>query len=209
MSHLPHLDGAGTSALIPFCAFKSDPAISENPRWIQGLSFPGCSSFQPTILEGQLCYKLQLNRTSGVGKRNQLMLLLDYNEDLSIQPPLNRSRPLLNPLSLDMENSGDEEDMKAKVQVNTLSPIIGFGGGSFKLTDVKRMTTSDDFLKMSLDERECEVELYEDCRTRNLLQECGCVPQEMTTVQVRKNFQLRSFLRKGWCASRKAEIASR
>ena len=197
MSHPPHLLGVGTSALIPFCAFKSDPIISDNPQWIQGLSFPVCSSFQQTILEDQLCYKLQLNRRSGVGKKNQLLLLLDYNEDLSMQVPLNSSDSVLEPTRLNMEQKGAEEGTKAKIQVNTLSPIIGFGGGSFKLTAVKRMTATADFLKMSLDDRDCEVELYEDCRTWNLIQECGCVPSEMTAVQVYQAFSVHNFSQEG------------
>ena len=49
---------------------------------------------------------------------------------------------------------------------------------------VKRMTAKEDFLKMPLNERNCEVELYEDCRTRKLLGECNCVPLEMPGFQV-------------------------
>ena len=37
------------------------------------------------MLEGQLCYKLMLNKTSEKGKGGELMLLLDYNEDRSMQ----------------------------------------------------------------------------------------------------------------------------
>ena len=49
------------------------------------------------------------------------------------------------------------------------------------MTVVKRMTAKKDFLKMSLN---CEVESYEDCRTRNLLKECRCVPWEVPAYQV-------------------------
>ena len=52
------------------------------------------------------------------------------------------------------------------------------------MTDVKRMTAKEDFLKMPLKDRNCEVELYEDCRTRKLLEECNCVPLEMSSFQV-------------------------
>ena len=52
------------------------------------------------------------------------------------------------------------------------------------LTDVKRMTAKEDFLKMPLKDRNCEVELYEDCRTRKLLEECDCVPSEVPGFQV-------------------------
>ena len=40
------------------------------------------------------------------------------------------------------------------------------------MTAVKRMMPKSDFLKMSLKDRNCEVEEYEDCKTRNLLKEC-------------------------------------
>ena len=73
----------------------------------------------------------------------------------------------------------------AKIQINTLSPYVGFGGGSYQMSVVKRMTASDDFLKMPLKDRNCEVELYEDCRTRELLKECNCVPWELPDYEVK------------------------
>ena len=90
VSHPVHLKNMtlAPSALIPYCAFKSDLAISNNNLKLPGANFPFCSLFQPTILEGQLCYKLLLNMTSGEGKENELMLLLDYNEYLSLQTVL-------------------------------------------------------------------------------------------------------------------------
>ena len=72
----------------------------------------------------------------------------------------------------------------AKVAINTLSPYTGFGGGIYKMTDVKRMTAKKDFLRMPLKDRSCEIELYEDCRTRKLLEECNCVPSELLGFQV-------------------------
>ena len=71
VSHPPHLNGdVWRSALIPFCAFKTDLnmsqnslGISRNHLTIPGITFPLYSSF----LEGQLCYKLALNETSVQG----------------------------------------------------------------------------------------------------------------------------------------------
>ena len=63
------------------------------------------------------------------------------------------------------------------------------------MTVVKRMTAKKDFLKMSLKDRNCEVELYEDCRTRKLLKECNCVPWEVPGFKVRahpKGFKVRA-----------------
>ena len=38
---------------------------------------------------------------------------------------------------------------------------------------------------MPLKDRQCEVESYEDCRTRKLLEECNCVPWEQPGHQVK------------------------
>ena len=58
------------------------------------------------------------------------------------------------------------------------------------MTDVKRMTAKDDFLKMELKDKKCEVELYEDCRTRKLFEKCNCVPWELH----KQGFQVETFV---------------
>ena len=93
VSHPPHLTSVWSSALIPFCAYETNLNISRNRLSLPGLTFPLCSSFLPTILEGQLCSKLTLNTTSGQGKRNELMLLLDYNEERSLQTSAEENKP--------------------------------------------------------------------------------------------------------------------
>ena len=197
VSHPPHLTSAWSSALIPFCAFKGNLRIGKNIS-LPGLDYPPCSSFKPTILEGQLCYRRTLNQTSGQGKTDQLMLLLDYNEDRSIQTSLHKKEKL--------EGSRRElklgtaykalRTMEAKVQIETLSPHIGFGGGKYKMTGVKRMSAKSDFLKMDSKVRGCEVDLYEDCRANRMLEECKCTPWELAMYQVGldKNQGLSKFL---------------
>ena len=84
MTHPPHLTSAWSSAFIPFCGYKTDLEISKSlTSHLYEITYPNCSSFTPTILAGQLCFMLRLNDTSGQGKKNELMLLLDYNEDRS------------------------------------------------------------------------------------------------------------------------------
>ena len=187
VSHPPHLNKDDwNSALIPVCAFKTDLNISRNPLALPGITFPLCSSFLPTILEGQLCYKLRLNKTSGQGKRNELLLLLDYNEDRSLQTS-SRKDDISNSSkhSLNFDTAVDSiQGVSSKIHINTLSPYIGFGGGTYKMTVVKKVTAKEDFLKMPLAARKCDVELYEDCRTRKLLEECNCVPWELPSYQV-------------------------
>ena len=183
ITHPPHLHGETQtgSSFLPFCAYKTNMTISEPEVWLPNLSFPICTSFKPTILEGQLCYKIQVNAASGMGNENELALLVDYQEELSIhasskqEKKHNENSALLN---IKAAHSANTE--AAKVHIDTLSSFIGFGGGNYEMTVVKRMTAKEDFLKMPLKERNCEVELYENCRTRKLLDECNCVPWELS-----------------------------
>ena len=151
------------------------------------MALPLCSSFVPTILEGQRCYKLELKELSDKGKRNELMLLLDYNDDLSLRTSPKREGSG----DVAKENINFDTDVEslqrvsAKIHINTLSPYTGFGGGIYSMTGVKRMTASSDFLRMPWKDRNCEVESYDDCRTRKLLEQCNCVPWLVPGFQVR------------------------
>ena len=130
-----------------------------------------------------------MNMPSGQGKETELMLLIDYNEDRSLQVSAIKDESEENALSgnwtLNFGTAVESiQGSVAKVVINTLSPYTGFGGGIYKMTDVKRMTAKEDFLKMPLKDRNCDVESYEDCRTRNLLEKCNCVPWELQGFQV-------------------------
>ena len=78
-----------------------------------------------------------------------------------------------------MDPAGDFKSQKAKIQIDSLSNYAGFGGGSYRMTSVKRMTASSAFLDMPYENRGCQVELFQDCRTRRLLEACKCVPMEV------------------------------
>ena len=199
-NHPQHLTKSRSYALIPFCAYKTDLNFSKSNIELPGVSFPVCSSFLPTILEGQLCYKLTLNKTSGQGKRNELMMLLDYNDDLSIQTFPNEtedakgSRKTLN---FDMAVESLQVN-SAKIHIDTLTPYTGFSGGIYKMTDVKKMSATSDFLKMPLKDRKCEPESYENCRTKRLVEECNCVPWEVPGFQVETSpYYIALFLQGG------------
>ena len=184
VSHPPHLISNWSSAFIPFCAYKTDLNFSRKSLHLNGTNFPLCSSFLPTVLEGQLCYKIQLNQTSGRGKGNELMLLMDYNEDRSLPVSFEKSNDVKSFFNFGTL-LGNVREVAGKVHINTLSSFNHFGGGALIMTDVKRMTATDDFLKMSLKDKKCEEEFFEDCRTRKLLEKCNCVPWEVPGFQVK------------------------
>ena len=113
------------------------------------------------------------------------MLLLDYNEDRSLQVSSKRDAVKSSNKTLNFNTAVESiQGVSAKVQIETLSSFTGFGGGIYTMTNVKKMKAKTDFLKMPLKERNCEVELYEDCRTRRLLELCKCVPWEVPAFQV-------------------------
>ena len=113
------------------------------------------------------------------------MLVLDYNEDRSLQTSSNNNEAHKREfLSATMKLGTSAERLhgsSAKVQISTLSPYTHFGGGVYTMSAVKRMTAKSDFIKMPFMDRKCMEELYENCRTRKLLEECNCVPWEVTS----------------------------
>ena len=124
--------------------------------------------------------------TSGQGKRNELLFLLDYNEDRSLQTSFEtESIDVSSNEVLNLANAVESiQGISAKLHINTLSPYVGYGGGIYTMTVVKRMRATEDFIKMSLKDRNCEVEQYESCRTRKLVEKCNCIPEEVPGYQV-------------------------
>ena len=117
------------------------------------------------------------------------MLLLDHNEDRSLQISFNKSEESVNStrtinFDTDIESI---QSVSAKVHIDTLSPYNSFGEGIYTMTVVKKMSATDDFLDMSFKERACQVELYEECRTNRLLDKCKCVPWEVPGHKVRRH----------------------
>ena len=78
---------------------------------------------------------------------------------------------------------------------------------------VKRMTAKEDFLDMPLKDRNCEVEQYEDCRTRKLMGACNCVPWEAPGFEVElhvlNSVQKLTFFRVSTSVTHKEETASK
>ena len=117
------------------------------------------------------------------------MFVLDYNEDRSLQISQEEEKAADAHISKGTMNFDaavqDIQGVSAKVYIGTLTSYKHYGGGIFTMTDVKRMKAKDAFLQMPLAQKNCEVELYEDCRTRKLLgDKCKCVPWELPDYKV-------------------------
>ena len=114
------------------------------------------------------------------------MLVLDYNTDRSLQTSSDDNQDdRFSKDTINFDTAVESiQGQSAKVHIATLSPFVGFSGGIYIMSVVKRMTAKDDFLKMPLNKKMCEVELFEDCKTKKLLEKCDCVPWEVPGYQV-------------------------
>ena len=98
------------SAFIPFCNIGNNTFFS-NSTYSETLGLPVCDMFVPTLLDGRLCYKVDMDRfeediTYQKGKGYGLNFLMDYNEDRMANVDV------------------DEEDyMKAMIYIETLGKI--------------------------------------------------------------------------------------
>ena len=162
------------SALVPFCSYQGNNSLLGQQRiGFQNLTF--CDKFQPTILEGQLCYSLdvtKLKRKAKTGKRNGLFLLLDPNPypTKSIDGRVKAAR-------------NDQESFK--VYIHTLAPHTAFGPGAYAMHTLKKMTGKSSFYQMPDSQKGCQVHSREECQTEMFLKHvktnCSCVPWTLTT----------------------------
>ena len=98
------------SALVPFCSYQEDHSLLGQERHeLQNLTF--CDKFEPAILEGQLCYSLDVKKFEGkaakTGKQSGLFLLLDPNPLQSSEGSVRATR---------------NEQESFKVYIHTLAP---------------------------------------------------------------------------------------
>ena len=74
------------SAFIPVCALAMN--LKTLGMKVNNFYYYICNKFQPTILDGSLCYKLdltELGHKTQEGPQNGLWLVLDYNDERSMR----------------------------------------------------------------------------------------------------------------------------
>ena len=157
------------SAFIPFCAYQSNMSLLGETMKGSNLTF--CKQFQPIVLEGQLCYTLNIEAI-GVksyieGKRGRLLLALD---------PGNVSDNLA---------GNDEDEPPFKIYVHTLSYFTDHRAGTYTMKSLKYMKGTKSFKAMPENQKRCQVEDFEECRTRVFLrgvtERCHCQPWTLTS----------------------------
>ena len=168
------------SAVIPFCSFGS----VLKGKAIPNMSFPVCDLFDPVVLDGKLCFQMEM--TKKMPKENTvqgegLTLIIDANIEKSVAKEMGK-RVKNNFKGFDLREVPVETKKLVGVNIGTLAPYLDYGPGNYILTSVKQMSATEGFLSMSKKKRECEKEKFESCQAR-LFQErvkkCGCSPQSL------------------------------
>ena len=73
----------------------------------------------------------------------------------------------------------------AKIYLNTLAQHVDYRAGSYAMTSLKRMTGTDNFLKLPDDQKKCQFETFEECTAKafkkDVESQCGCVPWALSS----------------------------
>ena len=194
------------SALIPFCSVGS----VLKGKVLPNISLPVCDLFDPVVLDGKLCYQMDMAKKmpkESTVQGNGLALIIDANIEKSVSKKIERNE-IKNLKSLDVREASVETENLFEVHIGTLAPYSAFGPGKYILSAVKQMSATEGFLAMSKEKRECEKEKFEACQKR-LFQEgvkqCGCTPQSLVPslqdqTQVRyQKIYIRSIYFSGNC----------
>ena len=158
----------------------------------QGLNFTACSQFRPTVLEGQLCYSLNLSSIetgkTEAGKGSGLVIIIDIGvQNIYKTQSKDSKEKNINPLAL---ASSGVDSSSARIYLNTLSSYSDYRAGSYALTSLKKMTGTESFLKQTDDKKNCRIEALEDCQAGSffdrVLKKCGCVPWSLSSALASK-----------------------
>ena len=156
---------------------------------IEGLDFPVCNAFKPTLLDGELCYALNIKDllsegdiVSKAGRGEGLLLAIDNG--ISIEPLHDKGtiQDKKDFIRTKLKNTAK----RARFRIMTLHPHEDSRPGIYSLKDLKKMGGTDNFLAMPDDMKKCQIEPKEECRSRRYVQEvqsrCGCVPWSLSML---------------------------
>ena len=150
----------------------------------EDLPFTVCDKFQPTVLEGQLCYSIDMSfihteKSKAFKNSYGLLLLLDPGKLEGIKEKVTNQGPEKKIVSLNLDPS-DTYDNSASISINTLQRFTDYRAGSYGLSVLKKMIGTDSFLALPNNIKNCQVETFEECQAQRYLEEvwkeCGCVP---------------------------------
>jgi hypothetical protein len=197
------------AALIPFCAYQT--AVSPLGQNIKSnIPFPVCDKFKPILLQGQLCYSLNLSRfkidKTKSGVNSDLLLIIDpgnanmYADKDDAKHVKDNQAQTYSPKQL------TDQGTSAKIYLNTLSSFTAYTSGRYTMSVLKKMTGTENFLALPDTTKNCQIELLEECQVTRYIEEmlnkCSCVPWAFKNALTKKVMTRYSTLLK-FCANKR------
>ena len=179
------------SALVPFCSYQGDVDLLGQRRSDMG-NLTVCDKFKPIILEGQLCYSIEVadfvksktNPTQWDNNNDGLLLLLD---------------PKPYPLTPSDIGAQRKNQDSFKVYIHTLAQHTAYGPGSYGMNALKKMTGTESFLQLPDSQKKCRVHNREKCQTDKFLEQvkrnCSCVPWPLVTECAREEVKFLKLIK--------------
>ena len=146
---------------------------------INGLDFPVCNTFKPKILDGELCYALniktlasQKRMISKAGRGKGLLLAIDNG--ISIEPEVDENIMTMKGfIRTELKITGK----RARLHILTSFRHEDSRPGIYSLWNLKQMAGTDNFLAMPDEVKNCQIEAKEECRSQRYVEQvkskCG------------------------------------
>ena len=139
---------------------------------------PVCSHLRPTILDGRLCFSVNIpGLLTESGDKAGLQILLDpvpatpdpgfkLSQETTLHDQILTRRSMM--------------DNQAEVNIMTLTRYRKRGSGVLAMTALKEMAGTDKFLEMDDMVKGCSLRSLEACQTQGFLEQvvadCSCLP---------------------------------
>ena len=159
--HPPHVEDSNgrllPKALIPLCSYQGTMLGKK----LKHQNFIACDNFLPSVLNGQLCYSLNLSQAapSKSGMGNSVLIVLDKPDSLELNV---------------------EEKPVATFHLDSLGGFSDNRPGKYYMSSLKKMTGTDAFMSLSDTKKGCQSESYEECKMKTIFaalqRECRCIP---------------------------------
>jgi hypothetical protein len=120
------------------------------------------------------------------GIKGGLTLLIDSSRERSVEARVSTMPTKMDTDHMYLNREIKQVETTAKIYIPTISSYTGLQPGTYKMSYLKRMMGTSNFLKMSEAKKKCQNEPVEKCSTREALargrKACGCLPWTLTSV---------------------------
>ena len=155
------------SAFVPFCSYQADNGSRLGQERAELGNLTMCNTFEPIILEGKLCYSLDITKmeknSTVAGKAGGLFLILDPNPYL--------------------QNFGKNQTTDPKpfeIYINTLGQYRAYEGGAYAMRTLKKITATESFTHLPDSQKKCLVHNKVECQAKKFIDKvkskCKCIP---------------------------------